>query len=59
MPAPQAPLLNPVLFAILDGYIANETSTQKLREETRKRATREPIPDTALSDHVVLLGWAG
>ena len=50
-------LLNPFLFAMLDRLLAKEKSTQKEKEETRKRATREPIPVTTLTDHVVLLGY--
>ncbi len=50
-------LLNPVLFAMLDRYLAKEKPRLKEEEEARKRATREPIPVTRLTDHVVLLGY--
>jgi CPA2 family monovalent cation:H+ antiporter-2 len=50
-------LLNPLFFAMLDRYLAKEKPRMKEEEETRRRATREPIPQTRLTDHVVLLGY--
>jgi CPA2 family monovalent cation:H+ antiporter-2 len=50
-------LLNPLFFAMLDRYLAKEKPRMKEEEETRRRATREPIPETRLTDHVVLLGY--
>lgn len=50
-------LLNPVFFAMLDRYLAKEKARPKEEEESRKRAAREPIPETTLTDHVVLLGY--
>ena len=50
-------LLNPLFFAMLDRYLAKEKPKLKEEPETRKRATREPIPQTTLTDHVVLLGY--
>jgi len=50
-------LLNPLFFAMLDRYLAKEKPRMKEEEDTRRRATREPIPETRLTDHVVLLGY--
>jgi CPA2 family monovalent cation:H+ antiporter-2 len=50
-------LLNPVFFAMLDRYLAKEKPKPKEEEESRKRAAREPIPETKLTDHVVLIGY--
>jgi CPA2 family monovalent cation:H+ antiporter-2 len=50
-------LLNPVFFAMLDRYLAKEKPKPKEEPESRKRASREPIPETKLTDHVVLLGY--
>jgi CPA2 family monovalent cation:H+ antiporter-2 len=50
-------LLNPLFFAMLDRYLAKKKPRMKEEEETRRRATREPIPQTRLTDHVVLLGY--
>jgi CPA2 family monovalent cation:H+ antiporter-2 len=50
-------LLNPVFFAMLDRYLAKEKPKLKEEPESRKRAAREPIPETRLTDHVVLLGY--
>lgn len=50
-------LLNPVFFAMLDRYLAKEKPKLKEEAESRKRAAREPIPETRLTDHVVLLGY--
>jgi CPA2 family monovalent cation:H+ antiporter-2 len=43
-------LLNPLLFAVLDWYLAKPAQTDA------QTATREPIPTTGLTDHVVLVG---
>jgi CPA2 family monovalent cation:H+ antiporter-2 len=50
-------LLNPVFFAMLDRYLAKEKPRPKEDEESRKRAAREPIPQTKLTDHVILIGY--
>jgi CPA2 family monovalent cation:H+ antiporter-2 len=50
-------LLNPIFFAMLDRYLAKEKKKPKEEPETRKRAAREPIPQTTLTDHVVLIGY--
>jgi CPA2 family monovalent cation:H+ antiporter-2 len=50
-------LLNPVFFAMLDRYLAKQKLKPKEEEESRKRAAREPIPETKLTDHVILLGY--
>ena len=50
-------LLNPVFFAMLDRHLAKEKPKRKEAPETRKRAAREPVPHTTLTDHVVLLGY--
>jgi len=50
-------LLNPVFFVMLDRYLAKEKPKRKEQEETRKRATREPLVETTLTDHVVLIGY--
>jgi CPA2 family monovalent cation:H+ antiporter-2 len=50
-------LLNPFFFALLDRHLAKEKPKPKEEPESRKRATREPIPETRLSNHVVLLGY--
>ena len=50
-------LLNPIFFVMLDRHLAKEKPKPKEEPESRKRAAREPIPDTKLSDHVVLLGY--
>jgi CPA2 family monovalent cation:H+ antiporter-2 len=50
-------VLNPLFFAMLDRYLAKEKPRMKEEEVTRRRATREPIPQTRLTDHVVLLGY--
>ena len=49
-------LLNPIFFVMLDRYLAKETARSTEEDETRKRAAREPIPQTSLTDHVVLIG---
>jgi monovalent cation:H+ antiporter-2, CPA2 family len=55
-------LLNPVLFAVVDRYLAKgkaagPASGADTPERAAERATREPIPATTLSDHVVLVGY--
>ncbi|MFZ5691781.1 MAG: YbaL family putative K(+) efflux transporter [Pseudomonadota bacterium] len=50
-------LLNPVFFAMLDRYLAKENARPKEAPESRKRAAREPVPETKLTGHVVLLGY--
>jgi CPA2 family monovalent cation:H+ antiporter-2 len=50
-------LLNPFFFALLDRYLAKEKPKPKEAPESRKRAAREPIPETKLRGHVVLLGY--
>jgi CPA2 family monovalent cation:H+ antiporter-2 len=50
-------LLNPVFFAMLDRHLAKEKPKPKEEPESRKRAAREPIPETKLTDHVVLVGY--
>jgi CPA2 family monovalent cation:H+ antiporter-2 len=60
-------LLNPVLFAILDAYFARREKAAAEAaepaapddgeaEEEEATPTREPIPPTTLTDHVVLVG---
>jgi monovalent cation:H+ antiporter-2, CPA2 family len=52
-------LLNPLLFAVLDVYAARrekppvEAAPAQKADETKMR---EPVPPTALTDHVVLVG---
>jgi CPA2 family monovalent cation:H+ antiporter-2 len=58
-------LLNPVFFALLDRYLARDDRKAKpgepqekgQDEAQEKSATREPIPVTTLTDHVVLIGY--
>ena len=45
-------LLNPILFAALDWYLAKPADAPASPETT----SREPIPVTGLTDHVVLVG---
>jgi len=47
-------LLNPIFFALLDRILARNAPAMAA---DKKRATREPIPPTALQDHVVLIGY--
>lgn len=59
-------LLNPLLFGALDRYFAwrDQARTEEAIPETKEEEseekeatpTREPIPETALTDHVVLIG---
>jgi CPA2 family monovalent cation:H+ antiporter-2 len=55
-------LLNPVLFAAVDRYLAKGKTAEPASgpdtpERAAETATREPIPPTTLSDHVVLVGY--
>jgi CPA2 family monovalent cation:H+ antiporter-2 len=56
-------LLNPVLFALLDRYLATARPPTQEAEPAApphaagNTATREPIPATSLVDHVVLVGY--
>jgi K+:H+ antiporter len=55
-------LLNPVLFAVVDRYLARGRSAEAAPGPQAQRAapaaaTREPIPPTTLTDHVVLVGF--
>jgi CPA2 family monovalent cation:H+ antiporter-2 len=51
-------LLNPIFFALLDRYLAkDDTKAEPDKAQEKKRATREPIPVTTLTDHVVLIGY--
>ncbi len=45
-------LINPLLFAVLDWYLAKPTASGA----PDAAASREPIPATRLTDHVVLVG---
>jgi CPA2 family monovalent cation:H+ antiporter-2 len=51
-------LLNPALFAGLDRLLARRGATTQAAEprQAPEPSAREPIPRTALSDHVVLIG---
>ncbi|BAQ16272.1 putative Glutathione-regulated potassium-efflux system protein KefB [Methyloceanibacter caenitepidi] len=59
-------LLNPLLFGALDRYFARRDqtraeeaapeATEEEGDEKEATPTREPIPETALTDHVVLIG---
>jgi CPA2 family monovalent cation:H+ antiporter-2 len=51
-------LLNPALFAGLDGVLAKREAAVRGAEPPRATgpSAREPIPKTELSDHVVLVG---
>lgn len=52
-------LLNPLLFAMLDWYVASGESERAILpgDATRQAESgREPVPMTTLSDHVVLVG---
>jgi monovalent cation:H+ antiporter-2, CPA2 family len=53
-------LLNPVLFACLDRYLARSKPAPEPAGEgppQGETASREPIPTTGLTDHVVLVGY--
>ena len=49
-------LLNPLLFAALDWYLARRKPEAAAAEAQPETASREPIPPTGLTDHVVLIG---
>jgi CPA2 family monovalent cation:H+ antiporter-2 len=50
-------MLNPLFFAILDRWLAAEKSRDGAAEDAAAaQASREPIPVTRLSDHIVLIG---
>jgi len=48
-------LINPLLFAALDWYLAKPKAVSAGAQPS-ETASREPIPPTTLSDHVVLVG---
>ncbi|HKS60907.1 MAG TPA: YbaL family putative K(+) efflux transporter [Xanthobacteraceae bacterium] len=48
-------LINPLLFAALDWYLARPKAVS-VGAQPAEIASREPIPTTTLSDHVVLVG---
>jgi CPA2 family monovalent cation:H+ antiporter-2 len=48
-------LINPLLFAALDWYLAKPKAVSAGAQPS-ETASREPIPATTLSDHVVLVG---
>ena len=55
-------LLNPVLFAAVDRYLAKGKAAEpasgpEAPERAAETATREPIAPTTLRDHVVLVGY--
>jgi CPA2 family monovalent cation:H+ antiporter-2 len=55
-------LLNPLLFAAVDRYLAKGKPAEpapgpKAPEAVPTTSTREPIPPTSLTDHVVLVGY--
>jgi CPA2 family monovalent cation:H+ antiporter-2 len=47
-------LLNPIFFAMLDRYFA---AREARRVKEPQPAAREPVPPTALRDHIVLIGY--
>jgi monovalent cation:H+ antiporter-2, CPA2 family len=49
-------LLNPLLFALLDRYLAKQSSTTAAPAKPAPTAAREPVPPTTLSGHTVLVG---
>ena len=49
-------LINPLLFAALDWYLAKPKAAAAGAQPSAETASREPIPATTLSDHVVLVG---
>ena len=49
-------LLNPLLFAALDWYLAKPKPSATGQPTPAETASREPIPATSLTDHVVLVG---
>jgi monovalent cation:H+ antiporter-2, CPA2 family len=49
-------MLNPLFFALLDRWLAAEKSREGDPAAAAAPASREPIPVTSLSDHIVLVG---
>jgi len=49
-------LINPLLFAGLDWFLAKPKAVTAGAQPATETASREPIPATNLSDHVVLVG---
>ncbi len=49
-------LLNPLLFALLDWHLARRKPEAPAEAAPAETASREPIPPTGLSGHVVLVG---
>jgi CPA2 family monovalent cation:H+ antiporter-2 len=60
-------MLNPVFFAVLDRYLAKDAAKDAAKAEkadaqaktdtaAAEAAAREPLPETRLTDHVVLVG---
>ena len=49
-------LLNPLLFAVLDWYLAQPAQAGAARTGAAPSASREPIPLTGLTGHIVLIG---
>ena len=49
-------LINPLLFAGLDWFLAKPKAVTAGAQPATETASREPIPATRLSDHVVLVG---
>ena len=49
-------LINPLLFAVLDWYLAKPPAAGAQSGGDAETASREAIPPTRLSDHVVLVG---
>jgi CPA2 family monovalent cation:H+ antiporter-2 len=49
-------MLNPLFFALLDRWLAAEKSREGDAAAAAAPASREPIPVTSLSDHIVLVG---
>jgi len=49
-------LLNPLLFALLDRYFAKHKPDAAVEATAAETTTREPIPMTSLTGHVVLVG---
>ena len=49
-------LINPLLFAGLDWFLAKPKAVTAGAQPATETASREPIPATKLSDHVVLVG---
>jgi len=49
-------LLNPLLFAALDRYLVRGRAGVSITTAEPETTTREPVPVTGLTDHVVLVG---